>query len=309
MTAVAVALAVQSARIDPERILADHFQFTSKELGQAAQGQAVVRVKVDGDELAAVGAIRLPGRKERLADWIKNIEHFRRSAELGIAQPVAVPPTAGAFAGLTLDAKDREALSACTSAKCAMRMTTGAIAELQRSGMAAADDVFRRMLLGELTNYIKNGNAAAVGGLARKAATLTSVAPELAAFVERYPAATLPAPPTSEQLFYWASTPTGTVSIISLHHLIVYRPHLGEIWIADKNIFASRYFDTAVLIVGLYDAADGNGFYAVAGSRAISGYLGGTAGSLLRRQIQRSAADEVKMYLEWIRDSLSAAAR
>ena len=81
---------------------------------------------------------------------------------LGIAQPVAVPPTAGAFAGLTLDAKDREALSACTSAKCAMRMTTGAIAELQRSGMAAADDVFRRMLLGELTNYIKNGNAAAV---------------------------------------------------------------------------------------------------------------------------------------------------
>jgi hypothetical protein len=306
MAAAAVMLSAQAPRNDPERVLAERLQFTANEVAQARQGQPVAKVKVDGDELAAIGAIRLAGRKERLADWIRNVEHFRRSAELGIAQPIATPPTAASFAGVTLDAKDRDALKACTAEKCAMRMSTGAVAELQRNGMAGADDVFRRMLLGELTNYIKNGNGAAVGGLARKAATLTALSPELLTFVERYPAASLPA---SDQLFYWASTAAGSVSIVSLHHLIVYKPHPGEIWIADKNLYASRYFDTGVLVVGLYDAADGNGFYAVAGSRAISGYLGGTAGSLLRRQIQRSAADEVRMYLEWIRDSLNAAGR
>jgi hypothetical protein len=38
-----------------------------------------------------------------------------------------------------------------------------------------------------------------------------------------------------------------------------------------------------------------------------SGFLGGVGGTVLRRQIQRSASDTVKVYLEWLRDSLSAA--
>jgi hypothetical protein len=302
LTIAAALLSTQPARLDPERVLADHLQFTAKEIGQAREGQPVVKVNVDGDELAAVGAIRLPGKKERLADWIKNIGHFRRSAELGVAQPIAQPPSAASFSGVTLDAKDLDALKQCTAEKCAMRVTSGAIAELQRTGGADANDVFHRMLLGELTDYIQKGNAGTVRQLAAKAATLTALSPDLLTFIERYPSASLPA---SDQLFYWAATPAGSVQIISLHHLIVYKPHPDEIWIADKNLYASRYFDTGVLVIGLYDAADGNGFYAVAGSRAISGYIGGAAGALLRRQIQRSAADSVKIYLEWIRDSLT----
>jgi hypothetical protein len=303
MVAAAV-LSAQAGRVDPERILAERLQFTAKEVAQARQGQPVVKVKIEGDELAAVGALRLPGKKERLADWMKNVEHFRRSAELGVAQPVPVPPAAAAFAGVTLDAKDLDSLKECTAQKCDMRVSTGAIAELQRGGMANANDVFRRMLFGELTDYLKNGNGGAVGPLARKAATLTAISPQLVTFLERYPSASLPG---SDQLFYWASAPVGSVSILSLHHFVIYRPRPDEVWIADKTIYASRYFDTGVLVAGLYDAADGNGFYAVAGSRAVSGYLGGAAGGILRRQLQRSAADSVKTYLEWIRDSLSAA--
>ena len=37
-----------------------------------------------------------------------------------------------------------------------------------------------------------------------------------------------------------------------------------------------------------------------------SSQLGGVGGTVLRRQIQRSAADSVKIYLEWMRDSLAA---
>ena len=303
LSIAAVTLSAQSPRIDPERVLAERLQFSAKEIGQARQEQPIVKVKVEGDELAAVGAVRLPGKKERLADWIKNIGHFRNAAELGVAQPIALPPAASAFSGVTLDAKDLDALKQCSADKCALRISTGAIAELQKNGMSTADDVFRRMLLGELTHYIQNGNAAATRQLASKATTLTSLSPELVTFLQGYPSGSLPG---ADQLFYWASTPTGAVQIVSLHHLIVYKPHPDEIWIADKNLYASRYFDTGILVVGLYDAADGNGFYAVAGSRAISGFVGGAAGSLLRRQIQRSAADTVKVYLEWIRDSLRA---
>lgn len=298
----AAALGAQSAAVDPEKMLAEHLHFTAKEVAQARQGQPVVKVDVEGDEIAAVGAIRLPGRKERLADWIRNIGHFRGAAELGVAQPVPEPPTAAAFAGLTLAPKDLDSLKKCTAEKCDLRTTTGAIAELQRSGMSAANDVFRRMLLGELTDYIRNGNGHAVGGLAAKATTLNALSPELLAFVEKYPSASLP---NSDQLFYWSSTMARNVPILGLHHLIVYKPRPGEIWIVDKNVYASRYFDTGVLVIGLYDAADGNGFYGIAGSRVKSSFIGGK-GPVIRRQVSGAASDSVTVYLEWIRDSLSA---
>ncbi|HEY2433847.1 MAG TPA: hypothetical protein VGI12_14325 [Vicinamibacterales bacterium] len=295
-------IAAQTAGVDPEQLLSTRLAFTAAEVGQVRQGQPVVRVKLDADELSAVGAIRLPGRKERLADWVKNIDHFRRSAEIGMAQPIPTPPSAASLAGVTLDAADRQALQACTAEKCAMRVSADLLARIQHEP-SRADEVFRGMLLAELTGYIAHGNAAAVAPLVQKATTLTALSPELARFLERYPSATLP---SADQMFYWGWTPAGSVAILTLHHLILYKPRPGEIWIADKNLYASRYFDTGVLVIGLYDAADGNGFYAVAGSRATSGYLSGTAASLLRRRIQRSASDTVKVYLEWLRDSLSA---
>lgn len=302
LSTLAAGAAQQGAAVDPERLLSQHLQFTENEIGQARQGQPVVKVKIDGEELGAVGAIRLPGKKERLSHWIKNIEHFRRSAELGVAQPVPTPPTAAAFDAVTLDAKDVNALKQCTPEKCAMRLPEAALARLH-ADMSQANEVFRQMLLDQMTSYLRNGNSYAVGPLARKAVTLTAISPELVTFLERYPAATLPA---SDQLLYWGATPAGSVSIISLHHLVVYNPRPNEIWIADKSFYASRYFDTGVLVIGLYDASDGNGFYAVAGSRAKSAYLGKAAASLMRRQVQRSAADTVKTYLEWLRDSLAA---
>ncbi len=300
---IGTALSAAQTAVDPERLLSERLQFTSKEVGQAREGQPVVKVQVDGEELAAVGAIKLPGKKERLSDWIRNIAHFRGSAELGVAQIVPTPPTSAGFAGVTLDAQDLDALHACTAQKCDLRVPIDLLAQLQREGMAKANDLFRQMLLAETTAYIAQGNSEAVRALVPKAQTLTALSPDLVNFLDRYPAASLPA---SEQLFYWAATPTGSVSIISLHHLIVYKPHPNEIWIADKNIYASRYFDTGVLVIALYDAPGGTGFYAVAGSRAKSGFLGGVGGTVLRRQIQRSASDTVKVYLEWLRDSLSA---
>ena len=302
LTIAAATLLPQSPGIDPEKVLAEQLHFTEKEVADARQGQPVVKVDVKGDEIAAVGAIRLPGRKERLADWVKNIGHFRSAAELGVAQPVPQPPSLAAFAGLTLAAKDLDSLKKCTAENCDLRATTGAIAELQRTGMSGADDVFRRMLFGELTHYIQNGNAYAVGDMARKAATLTALSPELVGFVEKYPSASLTG---SEQLFYWSSTTARDVPIIGLHHLIVYKPRPGVIWIVDKNVYASRYFDTGVLVIGLYDAPEGNGFYGVAGSRVKSGYIGGK-GAFVRRQVTGAASDSVKIYLEWIRDSLGA---
>jgi len=299
--------AVQDARVDPQRLLADHFQFSARDLDRVRQGEPVVKVKVEGSELALVGAIHLPGKKERLADWVKNIEHFRRSAELGVAGVVPTPPSAASFAAVALDASDIAELQQCQTGKCAIRLPADTLGRLQREvrwGTANADsqanEIFRQMLLGSLTAYLAGGRHSPLAG---RATTLTAIAPELANYLARYPQATLA---NADHLFYWSAMPAGSATIVSLHHLTVYRARPTEIWIADENVYASRYFDDAVLVIGLYDAPDGTGFYAVAGSRMQSSQLGGVGGTVLRRQIQRSAADSVKIYLEWMRDSLAA---
>jgi hypothetical protein len=92
-----------------------------------------------------------------------------------------------------------------------------------------------------------------------------------------------------------------------VHHLVIHRPRAGEVWIADKNIYATRYLDAGVMVIGLYDTPDGTGYYAVAGSRIKASRLGGVAATVLRRQVERSAADTVRTYLEWLRESLALA--
>lgn len=306
-TVTGVGIGSQGARIDPARVLADRFQFTPRELSQVNQAQPVVKAKIDGDELALVGAVRMPGKKERLSDWVKNVAHFRRSAELGVAQIVPVPPAATAFASVALDPADLAELQHCAAGKCALRVSADALGRLQRdvqwgspNAASQANDVFRQMLLGYTSAYLKSGNASP---LVRRAVTLTAIAPELVTYLERYPQTPLSG---ADQLFYWSATPASSTTILSVHHLTVYTPRPSEIWIVDTNVYASRYFDAALLLIGLYDAPDGNGFFAVAGSRMMSSQLTGVAGTVLRRQIQRSASDSVKTYLEWIRDSLGA---
>lgn len=308
----------QNTRIDPERMLSERFGFSDAEVTRARQGQPVVRVQADSQELVVGGAIRLAGRKERLSDWLRNIEHFRNSAQLGTTHVIPSPPSAAAFAGVTLDAADLAELKQCSAGPCDVRLSAEALGRLQRDS-SQAEDIVRQMLGGYTKAYMNGGHAgiAAFDGpharttfaddmrqLIGRATALTALAPDLVAFLDRYPAATLPG---SDQLFYWSSMPAGSSSILSVHHLIVYRPAASEVWIADKSIYASRHIDAGLLAIGLYDAADGGGFYAVAGSRMMASQLGGVAATVLRRQVERSASDTVKMYLEWIRDSLAQA--
>jgi hypothetical protein len=258
-------LLVLAIPLDPERILAERFKFTSGEIAQVRQSQPVVKVQADrqSQELALVGAIRLPGKKERLSDWVRNIEVFRRAAELGEAHVVPMPPNAAAFADVPLDEADRQAL------------------------------------LDRTIRYVTQGGDLPLLG---RASTLTALAPDLVAYFSHYPAAPLTG---AESIFYWSSTPVGSATVIGVHHLVVYRAGPGEVWIADRLVYASRYFDAGALVIGLYDAPDGAGFYAVAGSRVKSSQLQGKAAAVLRKQIERSAADSVRMYLEWMRDSLA----
>ena len=310
------ASSVQTAPTDPERLLAERFQFPAEEISQARAGQPIAKLIAgrDKDELAVVGAVRLDGDMKRLVEWVRNIEHFRHAAELGTTRAIESPPTAKSFADLALDAKDLAALKACRPGDCDLRVPDELIAKFQSgvawdtpTGSAQANALFAGMLTEYAAAYAHGGDAAVgndFGDLLRGATTLYALAPELADYLQKFPASNLA---DVDHRLYWTNLTDSWGSIVSLHHLVVYRRPSGDAIIADKTFYASRYFDVAALVLSMHATPDGKGYYLIAGSRAKSSNLTSVGGRVLRGQVERAAASTVKMYLEWLRDSLAAA--
>lgn len=270
MRAWTALLLLALAQTDPMRILADRLGFSASDVDQVRSGQPIVKMLASSarEELGIAGAIRLSGKKERLADWLRNIEHFRNSAQLGTTHVVPMPPAAAAFAGVPADQNVREDLFKWAAAYVS-------------SGATAYPDDMRKLI--------------------QQSRTLNDLAPELVEYLSDYPKTPLA---NVDQLLYWATAPDEP-TIVGVHHLAVYHPPGREVWIADKTIYATRYIDASILAIALYDARAGDGFYAIAGTRVKSSELARPAAALLRGRIERSAEDTVKMYLEWLRDSLA----
>ena len=307
--------AMQTVPADPERLLSERFHFSAGEISQARAGEPVARMIASSgrDELAVVGALRLNGDKKRLVDWVRNIEHLRHAAELGLTRGIELPPAPQAFAELVLDAKDLAALQACRPGRCDLRVPDEVMAKFQSGvvwGTAGASAQANALAAGMLTEYAAaylHGGDSAVGNdfgdLLRGATTLYELAPELATYLEKFPSAKLAG---VDQRFYWTNLSDDSGSLISLHHLVVYQRPSGDVMIADKTFYASRHFDLAALVLSMHETSDGKGYYLIAGSRARSSKLTGVGGRVLRGQIERSAAATVRMYLGWLRDSLAA---
>jgi hypothetical protein len=79
----------------------------------------------------------------------------------------------------------------------------------------------------------------------------------------------------------------------------------GWHYVADKQLYASRYTDTALLVLWLAPPLDGKGYYLLAGLRARSTMLEGFAARLLRGRIEETSRSDTEIYLDWIRKSLA----
>lgn len=314
------AVAARSAQQRPETLLRDQLGLTDQEIGQARDGQPIAKLLPNNtqDELALVGVVRLKGDPARLSGWIRSIDQFRAAAELGTARVLPSSATPDAFSMITLDAGERDTFRRCTPDSCALRVPPATLGRLQsevRWGSPAEADqanaIFRDMLAGYAAAYIKGGNQALrsyageaaapdLGELLSRAAVFKNIASELVTYLQHFPSGTLAG---VDQRLY-VSTLTADDRVVSLHHLVVFQRTPGETFIVDRTIYASRYFDSAAVVVSLLNDPSG-GFYAVAGGRLVTSQLGSAAAKLLRRRVEKSALESVRMYLEWMRDSLA----
>jgi len=328
LTALAFAAApdAQVRKLDAEKVLAEKFRFSAAEIGQARAGQAVTRLipSREGTEVGVAGAVRINGTPDRLVYWLKDIASFRKGAELGISKKLSSPPAIGDFADLSLSDDELAAIRACRPGKCDLRLGDKAIARYQSEVDWAAPDaaqraslLTRQMMLALSQAYLKGGDAALgvvhndktprvsadeFHALLYQSTGLYELAPAFAAYLEQFPAASLSG---AEQFLYWAKGGAGPEAAISLHQVVIYTAPGGDVLIADKQIYASRYTDAAVVMISLASSPDGAGYYVLVGARARSTMLGGMAARMLRGRVEKATTSTAKMYLDWIQQSLA----
>ena len=318
--------AAQVAAIDAERLLTGRFGFTAAEVAQARSGQAIAKLlpSQDASDIGVFGAVRIDAAPDRLVYWLKQVANFRNAAELGLSRRLSNPPQIGDFADLSLDPNELSALRACRPGNCDLLIGDKAIQRFQSEVNWTASDaaaratlLMRELLLGHAQAYLTGGDQA-LGAIHNDKAPrvfadefhqvlwqskgLYDLTPPFAAYLEGFPTARLP---ESEQFLYWAKGGAGTEESISLHQLIIFHAPAGDVFVADKQLFASRYVDAALVVVSLASAPEGKGFYALVGARARSTMLRGTGARLLRGRVESVTRDTATMYLNWIRGSLA----
>jgi hypothetical protein len=309
--------------LDVERVLAERFGLSADELAQVRGGQHVVKtLPASESEIAVGGVVRIPDDKDRLVRWIRDIEGFRKAADLGMARKLSSPPAINDFGDLALDSGELAALAKCQPGDCGLRLGDRAIAQFQQLDWSAADVgrranlLARQLMLGYAEAYLRGGDEAlgsahnerqprvvadGFRALIRDAVNLRAMTGPLAAYLEQYPKVQLPG---VEEFLYWSKGGLGPDPAITLHHLVIHRDG-GGVYIADKQLYASRYVDTGLLLLWLAPPPDGKGYYLLAGLRARSTMLDGFAARLLRGRIEETSRSDTEIYLDWIRKSLT----
>jgi hypothetical protein len=267
---VAAAWSMGAAPAPPQTTASDLFVrvgLTTQEAAAARSGQPSVRVlpnHVD-TEVRVAGAIRIRGDVERLTAWLRDVEQFRRSLGADVVGAIENPARVENFSSMTeADAKHLHSVAA----------------GYQRGDTKGADQ-FKDML--------------------RRAATLWKLAYPFALYLEEYPASR---PAGVDDRFYWTRETTTRHAVLTLHHVALERLPDTSLRFADKQFYASRDIDAALLVGQATPAGDGH-FDLVVAMYARLPKLGSTAARVLRNRVSREVADSFSMYLDWLKQSFA----
>lgn len=299
--------------------------FTADEAARARGGQPVVRVLPGSvpSEVAVAGAIRIHGDIERLVIWLRDIEDFRRALGSDAVGAIDSPARLENFGPVNAADLDLAELERCAAGECAIQLPAAFSTRLREVPWGEADAASRagtvvRQLLAEYAATYQSGGDRAVGSLhdqqqplaiaaafqdmLRRAAPVWQLAYELAAYLEEFPARQ---PVGVEDRFYWTRESGDRKPIATLHHVVLQRLPDRSLRLADKQFYASRDLDAALLIGQATPSPDGQAFDLVLSVRARVPRAGSAAGRLLRERVNRELAETFSGYLEWLQRSFA----
>jgi hypothetical protein len=288
------------------------------QIASIRQGQAVSKVAKSRipDEILVFGAVFVNAPPERYLKLAHDFDRLRQIPGYQAIEKFSNPPQLSDLKGYSYDSEDIKALKNCKPDNCQLQMSADRIEALQKSVDLSAPDAEERVnqylhgiVIEGLLAYQKDGNQALGVYNDKKNPTqvaeqfkyilsysqvLPKISPDLYNYLLDYPKAK---PANVEDMFYWDKVKFGlkpTLRVVQVVSMKGSNPHEPAYTIAEKQLYASHYFETALDLTFCVSSDDPkqSGFYLIKFMGSEQAGLTGFKGSIVRKAaVGRSASD------------------
>jgi hypothetical protein len=303
---------------EPYKFFREFAGLNEDQIAAIRSGKAVARV-VDShtpDEVFVFGAVYVEAAPESYVKLASDLEALRKLPSYLAIQSFSDPPQLSDLDAFTLTQQDINELKSCKAGHCQFQLPSEAIEDFQRTIDWSAPDVAdranrlaQRMALQALLDYRQGGNRA-LGAYRDKnhpaavAETFASLIggwsalpvylPELNEYLLEYPKAKSDNVQTA---FYWEKVNFGLKPTFRIVQKIIYRqtdPIDPVYAVAEKQVYASHYFQTALDLTVCVKDAQRPGFYLITLKGSKQAGLTGLKGGIVRKV----AVDKTRSSLE-----------
>jgi hypothetical protein len=282
-------------------------------------------------EVFLFGAVYIHAAPEAYVQFARDFDRLRKLPNYLALGVLSNPPQLSDLKGFSFDNDDIQALKNCKTGDCLIQLPASSIEELQRSINWSARDAneqvnqfLQKRALQLLLGYQSKGNE--VLGVYNDKREPTDVAqqfaymlsyskavperlPDFYQYLLSYPSAK---PANVEDTFYWAKVKFGLKPTLRVVQMLTLRGKPGDkvaYAIAEKQLYASHYFETALdLSFCIRGTDDPNepGFYLVMAMGSEQAGLTGAKGSIVRKVAVGRSVSNLQDALTTIKSTLEA---
>ena len=337
---VCAGIAATSPHVSTQAPLRDELKrvggFTDAEIASFEAGGVISRMAPSGDqrEVAVLAAVRIRTPKENTLSYFTQFISFEDGQVTLQFGRFSKPPVIGDVSRLTLDRNDVAALQSCQQGDCDIRIGAAGITEFRSAIGATTGDATARItalarerIVAYVADYLARGNEALITyndrqqpvkllsewqGLLANTTNFAHYAPALREHLDKFPRSSLPG---STDVIYWAKENYGLPKpVVHVTHMVMWRDPARQdrILVAQKQIYASHYYDGSLALSAILDAPPVNGqpaSYLLYFNRSRGDLLKGGFGGLRQRVATDQAKNAAAQTLTTIRDVLEKAAR
>jgi hypothetical protein len=303
---------------EPYKFFREFAALNEEQISALRSGKAVAKVieSPTPDEVYVFGSVYVEATPESYLKLASDIDALRKLPSYLAIQSFSDPPKLSDLESFRLEEQDITELKNCKTGHCQIQLPTEAIEDFQHSIDWSAPDVAnevnrraRDLALQALTEYMKGGNTAL--GTYHDKKHPAEVAETFASLIGRFDALPVYLPELNEYLldypklksenvqsgFYWEKVNFGLKPTFRIVQKIVYRAAIGKesvYAVAEKQIYASHYFQTALDLAVCVKDPQRSGFYIITVKGSKQAGLTGLKGSIVRKV----AVDKTRSSLE-----------
>jgi hypothetical protein len=322
---------IEAQRSDePYRFFREFVGLGEDQIGAIRSGKAVAKVieSRTPDEVFVFGSVYVDASPESYLKLASDVNALRKLPGYLAIQSFSDSPQLSDLEGFTLEKQDIDELKKCKMGHCEVQLPTEAMEQINQSIDWSAPDVVdrvnhlaRQMAFQALRNYMNGGNMAL--GVYRDKNHPAAVAETFAALITRLSALPEYLPELNEYLleypkaqsdkvqagFYWEEVNFGLKPTFRIVQKAVYRgtsPGDPVYALAEKQIYASHYFETALDLTVCVRDAHRPGFYIITVKGSKQAGLTGLKGSIVRKVAVDKARSSLERVLATIKQTLES---